>query len=57
MFIYDEVVDVKCYLYFFFRNERGKGKIRYCIFCIEKLSKIESILVFISDYRSFIEVN
>nr|XP_011759783.1 exophilin-5 isoform X4 [Macaca nemestrina] len=54
---HDEVVDVKCHSHSPFRNERGKGKIRHHISCIEKLSKTESISVPTSDHRSLIEAN
>ncbi|XP_055128989.1 exophilin-5 isoform X3 [Symphalangus syndactylus] len=54
---HDEVVNVKCHPHSPFRNERGKGKIRHRISCIEKLSKTESISVPTSDHRSLIEAN
>uniref|UniRef100_G1R6K9 Exophilin 5 n=1 Tax=Nomascus leucogenys TaxID=61853 RepID=G1R6K9_NOMLE len=54
---HDEVVNVKCHPHSPFRNERGKGKIRHRISCIEKLSKTESISVPTSDHRSLIETN
>ncbi|PNJ76123.1 EXPH5 isoform 4, partial [Pongo abelii] len=54
---HDEVVDVKCHSHSPFRNERGKGKIRHRISCIEKLSKTESISVPTSDHRSLIEAS
>ncbi|PNI40814.1 EXPH5 isoform 5, partial [Pan troglodytes] len=54
---HDEVVDVKCHSHSPFRNERGKGKIRHHVSCIEKLSKTESISVPTSDHRSLTEAN
>ncbi|XP_012330021.2 exophilin-5 isoform X1 [Aotus nancymaae] len=55
---HDEVVDVvKCPSHSPFRTERGKGKIRHRISCIEKLSQTENRTVPTSDRRSLIEAN